>query len=223
MASQPRTTLTNDALTMAQGMNQAIAMLDSELGTDKGADYPFISKQARFMNELRYTLLNKLPPEYDNYSAGGVQPVGLYALTPTKMEFTLNPVCVLSEGDRRFLLDLQQILLRVGTEEKKEEIKNHHEHINAMYTRYVETILLGTQQKDLAQMILEEETTGSFTPFLCEERTEQAQLMVLTWLMDFPVQMNAETAAHEFLRALNNRLPARYLMFGAYQQNRFKK
>jgi hypothetical protein len=67
MDSTTRTSVTDDALTMAKGMNEAVALLDTELGESKGADSPALSKQTKFLNTLRYALLNHLPSEYCDY------------------------------------------------------------------------------------------------------------------------------------------------------------
>ena len=63
----PKKPSTDDALLIAKGVNQAIALLDTELGDDRGADYPAMSPHKQFLNRLRYTLLNHLPSEYCAY------------------------------------------------------------------------------------------------------------------------------------------------------------
>ena len=67
MDSTTRTSIPDDAFTMAKGMNQAIALLDAELGDDRGATYPAMSHQSKFLNQLRYTLLHHLPSECCDY------------------------------------------------------------------------------------------------------------------------------------------------------------
>jgi len=67
MDNTTRTSVTDHALTMATGMNEAVALLNTELGEYKGADYSVLSKQNKFLNTLRYALLNHLPSEYCDY------------------------------------------------------------------------------------------------------------------------------------------------------------
>ena len=94
--------------------------------------------------------------------------------------------------------------------------------INRLYATYIEGKLMATQQRDLADMILDEEASGTFEPALCGQHLVKARLMTLVWLGHYETTMDEPTAARTFMAALTDRMPSRYMCYGLYEHHRFR-
>jgi hypothetical protein len=144
------------------------------------------------------------------------------------MNYTMKAECVMSAEHKQQITKLDRLHQKPTAQGPPSQGQPHPFSpeqvmaINRLYATYIEGKLMATQQSDLADMILEEESSGLFTPPLCGQHLVKARLMTLVWLGRCETTMDEPTAARTFLSALTDRTPSRYMYYRLYEHHRFK-
>lgn len=139
------------------------------------------------------------------------------------MKYTMKTECVMSAEHKQQITKFDRLHQQPTAQGQPHPFSPEQVMaINRLYATYIEGKLMATQQSDLADMILEEEASGLFTPPLCGQHLVNARLMTLVWLGHHETTMDEPTAARTFMTALTDRMPSRYMCYGLYEHHRFK-